>query len=62
MNNNCFHFTLKALRQLVIVFDVRTAPNSGFKPEGSIAVLNSTASTYLHTNSSNIEVEEITVK
>lgn len=59
----CLLFFFKALRQLVIVFDVKIAPQgTGFRTEGSVAVLHSTASTYLHTNSSDIEVEEIMVK
>ena len=59
-----FKFFLKqALRQLVIVFDVKIARDSnGYRTAGSLAILHSTASTYIHTNSSDIEVEEITVK
>ena len=61
--NISLSFFHEALHQLVIIFDVKIAPSSNlFKPEGSLAVLHSTASTYLHTNSSNIEVEEIMVK
>lgn len=45
----------------MIVFDVKTAAHNDYKSEGSLGVLHSTASTYLHTNSSDIEVEEITV-
>ena len=53
----------KALRQLVIVFDVKIARDSnGYRTAGSLAVLHSTASTYIHTNSSDIKVEEIAVK
>ena len=52
----------QALRQLVILFDLKTtSKNDANKPDGSLALLNSTASTYLHTNSSDIEVEPITV-
>ena len=52
---------LTAIRQLVILFDLKTSNNDANKPYGSLALLNSTASTYLHTNSSDIEVEPITV-
>ena len=51
-----------ALRQLVILFDLKTtSQNDANKPAGSLALLNSTTLTYLHTNSSDIEVEPITV-
>ena len=47
---------------MVIAFDVKTTPStSGYKPEGAIALLQSTSSTYLHTNSSDIEIDKITV-
>ena len=60
VNINKIYFI--ALRQLVIVFDVKTTSGGNtYKPEGSLAVLQSTSSTYLHTNSSNIEVDKITV-
>ena len=55
------HIIIIAIRQLVILFDLKTSTSDGNKPYGSLAVLNSTASTYLHTNSSDIEVEPITV-
>ena len=58
-----FNKFIIALHQLVIVFDVKIAPHSNaFRAEGSLVVLHSTASTYLHTNSSDIEVEEIMVR
>ena len=46
----------------MILFDLKTtSQNDSNKPAGSLALLNSTASTYLHMNSSDIEVEPITV-
>ena len=36
-----------------------TSVNDANKPDGSMALLNSTASTYIHTNSSEIEVHPI---
>ena len=58
----CIITIFQALRQLVILFDVKTTSvNDTNKPDGSLALLNSTASTYIHTNSSEIEVHPITV-
>ena len=46
----------------MILFDMKTtSQNDSNKPAGSSALLNSKASTYLHTNLSDIEVEPITV-
>ena len=46
----------------MILFDLKTtSQNDANKPAGSLALLNSTASTYLHTNLSDIEIEPITV-
>ena len=51
-----------ALCQLVILFDVTIAPKKD-KQKGSesVQLLNSIASTYIHFNSSDIEVDTITV-
>ena len=55
-------FVFLALRQLVILFDVTVAPKKD-KQKGSesVQLLNSVASTYIHFNSSDIEVDTITV-
>ena len=51
-----------ALRQLVILFDITVAPKKDKQKGGeSVQLLNSIASTYIHRNTSDIEVDNITV-
>ena len=52
-----------ALRQLVILYDLTVGPKKD-KQRGSesLQLLNSASSTYIHFNSSDIEVDTITVK
>ena len=53
-----------ALRQLVIIYDVKVVTidkNSTLRKEGAVALLNSTGSTYIHTKESNVEMKHIEV-
>ena len=53
----------EVLRQLVILFDIKIAPRKDKHKDSAslIQLLNSIASTYIHFNSSDIEVDTITV-
>ena len=60
---NLVYCLFKALQQLVILFDLKIAPRKDKQKDSasSIQLLNSIASTYIHFNSSHIEVDTITV-
>ena len=55
----CLH---SALRQFITLYDLKTTPsNNAYKPETSLALLNSTASTCIRVNNTEPEVDPITV-
>ena len=57
----CYHFYI-ALRQMVVLHDVRLAlPNDTNKPKDSVALLNSTTTTFIESNGEEVEVFPITV-